>query len=439
MLSRSAILAALDRRVASGEGVLIIAIKVEGMKSFNHAHGIRMGDRLLDVIGDRILSLAGPDQHIGSLSGDVFLVLDDRRGSEWLEVIVEQATTALTRSVMLDEVEAHPRVKVGLARAEAGQADADRLVAEASAAMRVAEASRSDVVVRADKHIRQESRTEGIIDRDIERAIVANELTFAFQPLVTLHDNVVHGAEALLRWNHPEIGHVNPALLIERIEAVGLTQQFTEWSLDQLARRWASVVNGSNGLSGMSVSMNFNEDQLAHPDCATVVSNTISAHDLSPHCLVIEVVESGPVGVNDLAEATIHDLADAGHRIVLDDFGTGFNALEYFLRFPVHGLKFDRSLVSSMCANPTALVIVRGVAQIADELGVVTVAEGVETEAENDICKDLGLTFGQGWHFGRPVPLAEFVEMARASRAGVSFDALHRPDFARSTTGDPSS
>jgi len=125
----------------------------------------------------------------------------------------------------------------------------------------------------------------------------------------------------------------------------------------------------------------------------------------------------------------VRRLANAGHLIALDDFGTGFNALEYFLRFPVNALKFDAGIISAMRTDDTAKVIVSGVARIAHELGVATLAEGIETEEDAQRCVDIGLAFGQGWHYGYPTSIDEFTKAVAASRLGVAAKQIDRPVF----------
>lgn len=428
VFERSRILEMLEARIASQRPVRIAVAKVEGMKSFNHAHGIRVGDQLLSILGERIVSVLDGVGHVGTLSGDVFLSVEDDHGDGGVsDEFIASAVAALSQPLQLGDIDFRPRFKLGIASARPGEGDADQLIVEASAAMRAAAASPLSDIVTADREIRTSAHLEGVVDRDLPRALSDGELSFAYQPLVTLHDSAVHGAEALLRWNHPEVGFVDPGLVIARAEAIGLTREFTAWSASRITSEWARALGENEDLRGLAVSINLNERQLADRECAAMVHDAIRSSELKADGLIIEVVESGRIG--DLAEASLRALADAGSIIVLDDFGTGFNALEYFLRFPVHGIKFDRSLTHSIASNHTSLVIVQGVAEVADRLGVATVGEGIETSDDAAMCRDLGLTFGQGWHFGRPVSLDEFVADALANRAERPRQSLDRRTF----------
>lgn len=432
LLSRSDVLDVLAGYVSRGEGARVVIAKLEGMKAFNHAHGVRLGDDLLQIVGGRFVHFASRYGHVGCLHGDVFLIVLPYRSGRDVEPQIEMAAQVCSRPVAIGGIEVIPRLRVGLATTAPGGGDIDQLLIEASAAMRSAESlsaeSSSAMVVTADQNIRDRAHIETVVDRDLADALASDALGFAFQPLVTLEDSAVHGAEALLRWRHPEIGLISPPLIIERAQANGLTRRLNQWSVERLTSDWSTFLDGNDARDGMSVSMNFSETQLADRECASIVRDGVRASGLELDQVLIEVVESGRVG--DAAEATLRALAEAGATIVLDDFGTGFNALEYFLRFPVHCIKFDRSLTHSVATNETSLVIVSGVTEIADRLGVATVGEGIETPADSDMCRGLGLTFGQGWHFGRPMTLSDFGVMADRNRAERDQSALERTSLA---------
>lgn len=421
---RSAVLDQLARYLDAGAPVMVLVAKLDRLKPFNHAHGVERGDQLLAAIGRRMIAVAGDIRCVGSLRNDVFMMLAEPSTLPALTQI-DDIVAELTKPLSLAGVGHVPELRIGVAISEPERSDVDELLIEASAAMRAAVSSRVSVVL-ADDNIRAVAHLEAVIERDIEAAMADDLLAFGYQPVVTLHDGVIHGAEALLRWDHPEFGVLDPTIVLARIDALGLMDRFTEWSITRVARDWATVIRPGSGFEGMSVSVNVSEQQLSNPLCVPMMLRALSAHSLRPESVILELVESGPVGVGAAAAKSLQALADAGFLIVLDDFGTGFNALEYFLRFPIHGLKFDRSLISSMVTSSTARTIVSGVARIADELGVVTVAEGLETTDEIDACRQVPLTLGQGWQFGYPGTLDEFVQIARRSRLGVDPADLER-------------
>ena len=425
--SRQQILHTLDQYVKRGETMLVFVVKLDRLKLFNHAHGVATGDQLIATIGNRLVDLAGESADVGSLGSGAFMMLTPP-GSGGVLARVGGIVASMSEPVQIAGNEHVPELRIGVSVADAGRATVDQLLIEASAAMRTAADRRSRVVI-ADDDIRMRANLTAIVERDIESALSNDELRFAYQPVVAVHDGVIHGAEALLRWDHPELGAVDPQLVVDSIDAMGLGDRFTRWSLDRIAREWATVIAPGSGLEGASVSINVCQEQLANPHFVSMVQHAQSTHGLDTQSFVFEVVESGPVGIGDAAADTLRSLASIGGLIVLDDFGTGLNALEYFLEFPVHGIKFDRGLISAMSTSETARVIVRGVARIADELGVLTVAEGIETEADLEASQAIPLTFGQGWHFGYPVPLDEFIDTARRSREGVAAAAIERSTF----------
>lgn len=425
--SRTEILDELERRISDEQATLVIVVKPARLKPFNHSHGVAMGDRLLEAMAIRMCEVAGSNRLAGALRSGLFMLLVEP-GSARTEVRVRQIVDALNRPILVGDLEHTAGVRVGVAYADSARTDVDQLLIEANAAMRSASDLRRQVVI-ADDHIRKRANKVAVIERDVEAVLDSGDLAFDYQPVVALDNGIIHGAEALLRWRHPELGDLDPPDVIARIKSQGLTDRFTEWSLDRIAGQWASIVGPESGMHGASVSINLHEEQLASPLFVPMVERVLGRHSLDPESVVLEVVETGPIGIGEAAAKTLRAVADIGCPIVLDDFGTGFNALEYFLEFPVMGLKFDRSLIVSMRSNETARVIVRGVARIADELGVLTVGEGVETEADAVNCREVPLTMGQGWHYGYPLKLDEFVALALESRRGFTPEALHRSVF----------
>jgi len=427
--SRARILSRLVDFTVQDRPVLVCVAKLDRLKSFNHAHGVARGDQFINAIGDRMVQVVGAADRVGKLRGDVFMMLVEP-GDATPAVAAEALCNALNLPLRVADTSVEPGLKVGVALASATEADVDRLLIEASAAMRAARSSRTTDVVMADRSIRSDVHTISAIERDVEQAMATGDLGFSYQPIVTLKDNVVHGAEALLRWDHPELGQLDPNLVVRRIDAIGLLERFTTWSIDQVASDWASAIKPGSGLEGASVSINVNDAQIANPTFTSALMKAHETYGLDRSSLVLEVVESRPIGQGNGAALALQQLADSGSLVVLDDFGTGFNALEYFLQFPIHGIKFDRSLIAAMQTNEKANVIVRGVAKIADELGVATAGEGIEGPSVAKWCKDVPLTFGQGWHFGRADSIEAFVRHATASREAIQPSQVHRKTFA---------
>jgi len=172
--------------------------------------------------------------------------------------------------------------------------------------------------------------------------------------------------------------------------------------------------------TGKSFALNLTPGQLSWRGCAAAHAETCDRYGFDRADLLVEVVESSEIQPNDAAEQTLKQMASEGAFIALDDFGVGHNALAYFTRFPIHLLKLDQSLVRGMAENEAARSILRGLTSMARELGIISLAEGVETIVEEAMCREAGIHHGQGWHFGRPIPIADFTELALTELGGVS-------------------
>jgi len=408
VLTRSRILDRLAQRVERGQSVALIVVKVSGVK-------VQRGDELLQAMADRLLAAINGRGSLGEMGGNVFLAVPD---SDLSPAAVSRFANELARTdkepVTLGPIVWSPRLSIGTSHAPAGEGNVDDALMEASEAMRAARRSRSSHVAMATAEIRAVAHRRAVVDRDLLSALQTNAVTFEFQPVVKLATGEIHGGEALMRWEHPELGPVAPECIMERVQALDLTRKFTAWAVESLTGSWSEMLAVNPDLADLTLAINLNERQLADSRCVASVLDAIDSHGLPRSSVIIEVGESGRIG--EFAETSLETLAEAGCSIMLDDFGTGFNALEYFLRFPVHGIKFDRSLIHGMGDNATARAILEGVATVAHRLGVVTVAEGIETAEDIDLCDELELMSGQGWHFSSAQTIAEFAESARASR-----------------------
>lgn len=395
----------------------LLFIDMDGFKAVNDTHGHRAGDEVLRVVTRRIERLLGPDDGVGRLGGDEFLVIvrHDPAGSRG-RTLAEAIQASCSTPIALGSVRITPRLSIGIAAAEAPDTSADQLLLDADQALYAAKRSIGGIA-QADDEIRKQAALIAIIDRDIDVALERGSLEYHYQPIRCLETGRLLGAEALLRWRHPVYGPVPPPLLVERVEATGRVDAFTEWSLARVASDLAYVRSMLPQTGDLTFSVNLSRNQLAWDGCAASFLEACRSHGLRTTDLVAEVVESSEIQTGDAAEATLRTLAELGAAIALDDFGTGHNALGYFTRFPIHAIKFDRSLVRAMATDHKARQILRSLAAMSRELGIVTLAEGVETEEEYGLAVAAGIPHGQGWHFGRPMPLAELISLAESELA----------------------
>jgi EAL domain-containing protein (putative c-di-GMP-specific phosphodiesterase class I) len=248
--------------------------------------------------------------------------------------------------------------------------------------------------------------------------VPGEDLHVHYQPIVSLADGDVAGFEALMRWRHPVRGDVPPSEFIPIAEESGLIGAMGRWVLEQAAQqavRWRGLAGA--GAEPLAVSVNLSARQFAHGLLADEVADVLQRTGLEPERLKLEITESV---LMDEAEASIdelHALKDLGVRLVLDDFGTGYSSLSYLDRFPIDGLKIDRSFVAALDTGGSS-AIVDAIVSMAHSLDLFVTAEGAETAEQIEHLRRVGCGYAQGWYFGRPAPAAEHDGLIRSRLAG---------------------
>ena len=245
---------------------------------------------------------------------------------------------------------------------------------------------------------------------DLRRAVRQNELQLYYQPKIAVADGRVCGAEALMRWEHPSLGRLSPVEFIPIAEQSGNISMLTRWALDAAVRDCRSWL--AAGLD-MAVSVNLAAADLADRDLPWFVTDVLRRHGLAPRYLIAEVTEEGLVRDLEHATAVLQRLREIGVRISIDDFGTGYSSLGQIRNLPVDELKIDRSFVRNLPADRTDAAIVAAAIDLAHDLGMEFVAEGVEDSGALDWLREHGCERAQGFHISPPLPAAEFVAWVR--------------------------
>jgi EAL domain-containing protein (putative c-di-GMP-specific phosphodiesterase class I) len=256
------------------------------------------------------------------------------------------------------------------------------------------------------------------VERELRRAIEAEEFTVHYQPLVSLPAGEVTGVEALVRWRHPERGLLQPGEFIEIAEESGLIERIGRWVQEQACRQalaWQELRPDGRPLD---VSVNLSARQVAHPDLPKVVSQVLERTGLDPVHLRLEITESVLIEESGWAEETLDALHKLGVKLALDDFGTGYSSLAYLNRFPFDSLKIDRSFVKGLGLEPESDAIVEAIIGMARALSLDVVAEGVENGSQLSELQRLGCDYGQGYLFARPLPPEEITPLLVAPAGG---------------------
>lgn len=244
---------------------------------------------------------------------------------------------------------------------------------------------------------------------DLAHAIDRQQLELYYQPIVHIHDQSLAGYEALIRWRHPSLGMVNPMEFIPLAEKTGLVHRLGRWVLERATSDWALLqpLCVQSGSEPPFMSVNFSAPELGSQGVVEMIRSALQRHAMRPAELHVELTETIIINSVDVVSQALQQLRTLGVAIALDDFGTGYAGLDYLQALPFSCIKIDKSFVQQMQSSERSFQIVRASLELARVLGLSTVAEGIEDESTRQQLANLGCTYGQGYHFGRPMPCAE--------------------------------
>jgi len=383
----------------------VLFLDLDRFKVLNDSLGHAAGDRLLLEASRRIVRAVRAGDVVARLGGDEFAVLcEGLRGEDEAVAVAERIRDELGLSYVLDGVEVAPAASIGIAIGRPGVQSSEELIAEADLAMYRAKDPRGGgpIVLLAEdmrrldvERLETETALRSALDRD--------QLRLVYQPIVSLVDGAVVGAEALLRWEHPTRGTIAPADFIGMAEQSGLIVPIGRWVLEQACREAGTWPVGADGRRPY-VSVNVSPRQLTDAGFFGAVVAALGASGIDSDRLAIEITETAQLDDDDAAAAALERLQRLGVRVMLDDFGTGRSSLSSVQRLPIETLKIDRSFVAMLGADADNAPVISAIAAMARALGVAVIAEGVEAEEQVRSLRLLGLGFAQGFHFARPWP-----------------------------------
>ena len=385
----------------------LVFIDIDHFKRVNDTLGHAVGDELLQEIAQRLKNALRSVDTVGRLSGDEFaVILSDLANVEDAAVVTQTMLAALERPFTLEGHELFVSVSAGITLFPTDSEDPDTLLKNADTAMyRAKEAGRNGYqFFKPDMNTRALERMS--MENHLRRALERNEFLVYYQPKVELIHGSITGLEALLRWNHPELGLVSPAQFIPLLEDNGLIVPIGEWVIGEACRQlkiWAT----ETGMPTLSVAVNLSPRQLQRRQLAPSVEQVVSRSGVDPRSVELEVTESVLMHNADQARGILRELKDFGIRLSVDDFGTGYSSLAYLKSFPLDALKIDRSFVRDITSDPDDAMITRAVISLAHSLRLKVVAEGVETPAQLAFLTVNGCDEMQGFYFSKPLPAAQ--------------------------------
>jgi diguanylate cyclase (GGDEF)-like protein len=403
-------------RVRTDTDAAIVLIDLDRFKKVNESIGSRSADTLLSDIARRLATRLRRSDTLARLSGDEFVVLlPGVEGVAGATRVAEAIRHAMSTPFTVDQVMVTVSASVTVVMMDDHGNDATTLLERADRAMHRAK-SRDDGLAVYDHEIDGVGNDELALTSDLRRAIATGELRLHYQPKANLANSRIRSVEALVRWEHPTRGLLAPYVFVPLAEKNGLIKQLTYWVLDEAMRQtreWAD-----RGV-GLRVAVNLSQQSLLDPSMPAEIGRVLERHQVPAKALEIEITESALVTDIRSANGALTTLDEMGIALSIDDYGTGHSSLAHVRGLPVSCIKIDRSFVSGMLTDATNATIVRSTVDLAKDLGITVVAEGVEEMEEWDALAELGCHLAQGYLISRPKPGEELIEWL--TKTGYSF------------------
>ena len=389
----------------------VLYLDMHRFKTINDSLGHAIGDELIKSVAQRLSGLISGDEIIGRFSGDEFaILLPEVSGAEQAAEFAENVVTRLSEPFILDRRQIFTNVSIGIAVGSSKYLVAADVLRDADIAMyRAKERKRSVVLFEERMHVQAMSLLQ--LETDLRLAVERNEFELFYQPIIELDTTRLAGVEALVRWSHPDFGHINPEKFIDVSEATGLiipmTLQILESACMQL-KAWNVRLR-----EPLFVSVNLSGKHFNHPDVVDHVASILDRTAVDPRCVKLEITETAVMDNAERASMVLKQIKDLGVQLSIDDFGTGYSSLSYLQRFPIDTLKIDRSFVRSMEDGRQNGEIVRTILALADAMRLSVVAEGIESVHQLHQLRVLNCSFGQGYLFSQPLPVDEIEAVLR--------------------------
>jgi diguanylate cyclase (GGDEF)-like protein len=383
-------------------------LDLDRFKEINDTLGHHYGDELLKEIGPRLADTLGEDGLVARLGGDEFAILagDGTDDPESLEHIAAALTATVQEPVVIEDMTLEVGASIGISRFPIDGSDPHALLRRADVAMYAAKEAHTGSKLYASDLDRHSVERLSVLS-EFRRALDQNEIIVYFQPIVDVDGVSVHGAEGLVRWQHPERGLLPPGAFIGPIEQSGLIGPLTRYVLERSIAQCAEWRQSGNDLS---VAVNLSVRNLLDRGLPQEIERMLDSYHLPAHALQLEITESMLMSDPERALAIVTHLSSLGVQFSVDDFGTGYSSLANLRRLPIDELKIDRSFVSPMLKDESDLIIVRSTINLGHDLGLRVIAEGVEDAPTLRRLARLGCDLAQGYHLSKPIPPDAFAD-----------------------------
>jgi diguanylate cyclase (GGDEF)-like protein/PAS domain S-box-containing protein len=402
---------ALDRTARSGLGVAVVYLDLDGFKMVNDSRGHEAGDQVLREVATRVTSAVRTLDTVSRIGGDEFAILieESARVLDEAETVALRVLQSLTEPFVVDVQHITLSASIGIAIGDMS-CTASSMMRDADVAMYKAKTTGKAKWALYEPAMRTAALDRLELENDLHQAVAEQQLRLVYQPIIKLRSNKIVGFEALLRWDHPTRGVIQPNTFIPIAESSGTIVAIGRWVLEE-ACRTAAAWQRTFPARNLTMSVNLSARQLIAPDIVGDVANALVRSGFGARSLILEMTESVLVQDPETATQRLQALHSLGVRVAIDDFGTGYSSLSYLRQFPIDILKIDKSFTDTITDRSQIPPIVHGLLDLARTLEMSTVAEGIEHEVQRDSLRDQHCEFGQGFLFSEPLDAVDALQL----------------------------
>src|SRR5690348_1823053 len=406
---------AIERAAKTRSAVAVLFIDLDAFKFVNDSYSHAVGDRLLKLVSERIQQQLREGDIAGRIGGDEFTVLMQHLSlREDAAALASRLLSVLSEPFHVDDYELVVSASIGIAGYPLDGNDAQTLIANADAAMYAAKSEERNASRFYVPMMQADARQRMLLATELRQALIEDEFHLAFQPSVELHTGRTVAVEALLRWKHPQRGEVMPGEFIPVAESIGLIHRIDEWVMHAACAQihaWDEA-----HMPQIRVAINVSARWFGHPGFVDSVYHALLTNVVAPERIVLEITEGAMLRLGEETERTMRALQALGIAVAIDDFGTGYASMAYLKLPAVAYLKIDRSFVTGLPGSANDAAITGAMLAMAGSLGLTTIAEGIETEAQHQFLLQAGCAEGQGYLYSYPLPPAALERMLRPKR-----------------------
>lgn len=392
----------------------VLLIDIDRFKSINDTHGHMVGDKVLIELAQRIKGCFTTDDSAARLNGDTFAVLiADAPSEAQVLASAQHCQHTAEQPLIIDGAKVSPGISIGIVIKQNFLNSCDDVLRDAEMALARCKEQGGGQVRVFDKTMLEQAVAALQFENELRLGIQNQEFILYYQPIIRMDDRRLDGFEALIRWNHPERGLLEPPDFIPKAEEIGLINQIGNWVLREAGRQlntWRAKVPG---FDRVSVNVNIAVCQFLQPGFVDFLKEILIENNLAPSNLKLELTESVLMEDSERSIEILESIKAIGVKLAIDDFGTGYSALSYLQQFPLDDLKIGESFVQKLSVNAECYEIVKTIVDLSKKLGLNVVAEGVETEHQLDKVKRLGIDMVQGYYFAWPVDKEAVIDVVK--------------------------